>query len=1778
MKYLTLFFLVFIGLSVWAQDLNFSIKGKITNQDTGGSEGGVTVTFKRNGTVVSSATSSSSGKYVLNASGPMGSYEIVYSKPGFVSKKIMFDVSGVNEEDLPAGNEIPFPPLDIDIFTNRPNLDFSFLDNEPVASFSWDNKKAILDYDRVASDKTRKKINDLLLKSEQEAAQNEANYNKAIQAADALSDQKKYEEAVAKYEEALGYKPKEAYPANRINELEGLIQAQKQAALIEEQSNAEYNNLIKAADNLRNSGDLAGAVSKYKEALTKKNEQYPKDQITLLEAKIEQQKKEAENEAAYKVAVEKGDMFLKQNSLRAAKDKYTEATNLKPSEEYPKQKLKEIEEKMKAAEELAQKKQKYEEAIAAGDAMFNSEDFAGAKAKYQEALTYESAATYPKERIKLCDEQLAKMDAEQKKQEEIKRLLAEGNKSLTAKELEKAKASFEGVLALEATNAEAISKLADVERLLKEAADSKAKDEEFNKLIADGDAAMTSQDFESAINKFQSALAIKKEAVVEQKLKSAQDQLTLLKDKEAKTKAYNDLIAAGDNAFNSGDYATAKAKFQEASKLDATQQYPKDKLKAIEDKLAELDKTKKYEETIKLADQLFSSSKFEDAKRKYQEALEIDSKQSYPVEQIKKIDAELENLAAAKDREDKYKVAIAKADLLYSNKKWQEAINAYDEAIGLASDASYAEGKKAEAAAKLKEANDLAAKQAEFDRLLNEGKDKVSKKDWANAKESIEAALGIMNDNLEAQNLLKQVNSELAKEKSAAEQEAEFERLKNEGQSLYDGKDYTGAKLKFNEALAIKEDQVIRKKLGEIDAILADQTKQKELEEKYNQLMNEGASLENKPDYQGAINKYKEAIQLKPDENAPKERIAFLQQKIAQESDQAKIDQEYKAFMQKGDQLMADKNYLDAIKEFNKALALKPSEKEPVLKAQEAERLEREKSSEGDKQYEKILTVAQTKIDERDYTKATELLERAKSLKPEDQRPIDMLANIEKLKQEDAKYNQLLSQASGFEASKNYTAALTKYEEALTLRPTESLPKEKIESIKALMANQNEAKAAEELYKNYMAKGDVFVGQKEYEQALSSFKNALSAKPGDVAAQNKINEVQQILDDLANSEKDAMARKNEFDAKLKEADELFYAESYLESIKKYEDALRIDPSSTYAKKQISEAVRLEKEKGNREAEREYRKIIEAGDKNFILASYDKAREYYNRALTLKSGDPYPKQKLEEIDAILNPKMTASAELEDLGEPFPENSIMDGQALLEKAESQRMLLNGLKTKKKLDDISNAESEMTLDKTADHRENSNQIYQVQQLISQEAGESDLNRQATVEALKKSELERHEDERQNTEFEHAENLLDQEVLYRVNQEVALQYGEDILVYSENADHMEAFNRAQAERVSAEMNKDKNANIDADQQLSSVKLKVDQDVLDDIAEREEVREKVFNAETIILEQTTIRQNVKYEALTDNQKELDKVAKQYETKYVEDSRAVSNNEEELKIVKKNQLETETEKQVDKDLHLKQTDAEIRTVQLKVEEDSKERDDARKSNVEIIKDGNKRLAEENYNAYNDEMEKYVSNQATIDTEVNKTNEINEKADEALDRKIAYVEGVDKKARIDYEADSRSDEEERLSSQRGIETIYAINETTTAEEVEKHEESTTRLNDLTRTLDAEKDAQAKGEKEKLYNNAGALSGIDNMPKPKEKVANELGQEYPEGVSQESFTQKDQNGLMTAIITRRIVVINGHADVYVRTQTLHSITYAKNGNPTLEHVWNKETQGPNLERHY
>ena len=1847
MRYIVLILLVFAASFTWSQSLVFEFKGQVDNLDANKREGGVTVSIVQGGSTVKSTTTASSGKYSIESSVNYRSpFKVVFSKPGFVSKYVQFNLSSLNEEDIPAGTTFrPLEDLSMSIFSTRDNADFSFLNSESVATFDWNANGAAVRLDKVESAKVSKKILDLLEKADKDKAEAEIKYQAAITKADELYNSQSYEGALAKYEEALKYKPAEKYPADRVVELDALIQANKAKALAEAQKDEKYNNLITAADNLKGQGKLEEAVVKYQAAVAEKDAQYPKDQIASLTKQIEEKKKEAENQAKYDAAIKSADGFLKQNSVRAARDKYIEASKLKPSEQYPKDKLAELDGKLAEQAEKEAVKKKYDDAIAAGDALFDQENYIDAKVKYQEALAIEASSTYAKGRITLIDAKIKEQQDAKAKEEKLKKLLAEGSALMVGSKWNDAKVKYNEVLSLDAENEEAKQKLAIIAQKLEDEKNLALQEENYNKLVKEGDAANTAKKYEDAISKYEQAIQIKstpevvgkidaikkiladlasaneKKANYDAAINSADElfkasnwEASIAKYKEAQTidntqtypaqkiteieklkaeaaakdkkKAdYDAAVAAADNLFNAAKWDEAKAKYREALVIDNTQTYPTGRISEIDgifanaaeeaklkkkyedivtmanklfsesdwdkakakykeaidldasqplpaEKIAEIEKIQadakalaekkaNYDKAILAADDLFTKKKYEDSKAKYQEAIGIDASQAYPNTRISEIDKLMGNAAAEAERKakydaaiqagdqlfgagnlieskakfnealaidgtqvypkekiiaidkmiadkeadtqkvEKYKATVAAADNLFEQSKWPEAKAKYQEALGINPAEMYPVQKIAEIDSKM-------GVEAKIKSLLAEGKSLFDQNKLENALGKYQEVIAIEATNATAKSQIDVINAKLSALQSNAEKEANFEKLKTEGYALADKKEYPNAISKLEQALAIKADGGITAKIEELNALIAAQNEKNKLEQKYTNLITEAGNKENSSDFAGAIKSYKEALILKPTESLPKTKINELEGLINDANSQKQIDADYKAAMRKGDELMAKKSYLEAIKEFNNALNIKPEEREPVDKAAEAQRLAQQSETDGDEQYEKILTVAQSKIETKEYVKAIELLKRALSLKPSDPRPQELLDSIDKLKKIDAEYDVLMKKGDDLASSKSYEEAKTAYTSALAKKPNETLPVDKIAEMDRLISESASNNQKDQLYRDYMTKGNSEFSSKDYLMALSQYQNALSVKPNDAVAMNKIKEVQQILDDMANAKDKDVELKNKFNALLKIADAKFAAEDYLNAKASYYEAQELIDNA-YVQTQIKECDRLERDKSNKERQAEYQKIIDAGDKYFMLGDYEKSKEYFLRARNVRNEDAYPRKKLAEIESLLNPVVVESGKLEDLGDPF-DNSIMDGQALLSKAEAERKLIKKTKITTQQNLIKDSETEMTIAKTKGNYDKTNEIYMVYQKVGLDAGESDLNRQAIVDALRLSQLELENKDRSNINIESSENQTDQTVLNSIVNQSALVYGEKESVYQENTDIMNNYNTLQADAVTEKNRAAYKGNIDSDQTLNDVHIQVGENTI---------------------EGNKLREN---------------------------------------------------------------------------------------NTEVLKKSSKELADATINDYNNELEKYISNKGVINKEVNYNNGIDELAREAHGEKVEYMKMIDKKVQIKDQDAHKGDLEQRQDANKSIHDSYANVGNQTNKEIEKRDANSDKLVDVNKTLQAKNAADNIGQQEKHQDAAGELSKITNQPKERSKVANSLGEEYPEGVSEESFTQNDKDGLMKAIITRRIVVINGHADVYIRTQTLNGITYSKNGTPSLSHVWSSETQDPSLKRNY
>src|SRR5690606_10099722 len=132
-----------------------------------------------------------------------------------------------------------------------------------------------------------------------------------------------------------------------------------------------------------------------------------------------------------------------------------------------------------------------------------------------------------------------------------------------------------------------------------EKAKQQALEENFAKLIQDGDLALSANDFAAAKKAYEEAKALKpnsntpdtklKELERQEALKQseAQKELELQKQAEAQKEKYNTLLSDADKALESKNWAQAKSLYKQASEMVPTDKYPKDQLVKIEGLVAE---------------------------------------------------------------------------------------------------------------------------------------------------------------------------------------------------------------------------------------------------------------------------------------------------------------------------------------------------------------------------------------------------------------------------------------------------------------------------------------------------------------------------------------------------------------------------------------------------------------------------------------------------------------------------------------------------------------------------------------------------------------------------------------------------------------------------------------------------------------------------------------------------------------------------------------------------------------------------------------------------------------------------------------------------------------------------------------------------------------------------------------------------------------------------------------------------------------------------------------
>lgn len=690
---------------------------------------------------------------------------------------------------------------------------------------------------------------------------------------------------------------------------------------------------------------------------------------------------------------------------------------------------------------------------------------------------------------------------------------------------------------------------------------------------------------------------------------------------EAKT--YDEAIIYGDKLLKESRLMDSKAYYQQALKLKPADEYARAQIQIIINRMqSAMSAEDEYYDIIDVADELYDQNKVGAAILKYKEALKILPNDEYALEKIREIE-DFQN--RERERIDSFNKAMEAGKVLLADLKFDEAIEQfktaaeifpengtpitelskarsqkeeylaresrfnekfeeaeryllikkYAESLELFKEAQKIMPEKRETQAKIDQLIPLADKAATYNRLIETADEYYIDQDFISAQKEYTAAAELWPEKSYPGDMILKITEKLEGQKQDLDNN--FDRYVFSGDSLMNLNEYALAKGKYNLALNLKPDESYPKnKINEIDAIFEEE--QKAFEENYNNLITSADDAFNSKSYNQAKALYQQALEIKPDDSHPKGRLTEIDELIALAAAQNALEAKYAETIAQADNLFSSGNFEMSAAKYKEAQEIKPDE-----------------------------TYAPSRIAEINL----------------------LMAEAEELRQINNQYNALITRA-GEQLDQNQLEESKKtYEEAAKLKPGESLPNEKIAAIDILIADRERAAELKKQYDNLVAEGDSLKNLKEYDAALVSYNSALSLIPSEQIALVRKNEVESIQENIR---REAERRKS-YEEAVAKGDNLFEEESFELAKVQFEIAQNLYSDEDYPVQRLSD-IRKELVRLAAEREERYKNSIADGDIFFDQADYDNALKKYQIANSIKPDESYPVQRITECEKYI----------------------------------------------------------------------------------------------------------------------------------------------------------------------------------------------------------------------------------------------------------------------------------------------------------------------------------------------------------------------------------------------------------------------------------------------------------------------------------------------------------------------------------------------------------------
>jgi tetratricopeptide (TPR) repeat protein len=766
----------------------------------------------------------------------------------------------------------------------------------------------------------------------------------------------------------------------------------------------------------------------------------------------------------------------------------------------------------KIMEQLARlKEQAYRRLIQKGDELFDARKYEGCIEYYQRALDQRPDDRYPRKQIERAREM---MDEIRERQTLYESAIARADKLFKQKKFEASRETYYEALDYDPTKEYPEKQIARIDRLIKRRRQEQQQQQaQYEQLVDQGDQFYENNRLAAARDKYKQALTfVEGEDHPQERIEEIDEQI---RRREAREQRYKDLIFQGDKAFTAGALEKATGFYEDALEIQE-KPYPQQQLARIDSlKQARQEREQQYERFVKAGDRAFQEEAYEDAREAYQSALEIRPQASHPTQQLKRID---QILSKRRLMEEQYQAAIEQADQYFEEKKYQGALTAYRQALDIKPDQTYPSQQIGKIESILQEREDL---NEQYRDLIERADRAFEKETYPQARDLYQQALDIKAGQEYPQDQIARIDLILEKRRNREQAAAAYREKIRVADSTFDAGSLEKAISRYEEALDMRpNEEYPQKQIEHIEQILLekrqDAARQQALQQAYQQAVDKGDEAFDKEAYQESREYYQKALSLISGKQHPQDQIKRIDQIL---EERRLTLQKYQQAVERADRLFNGHSYREALEAYQQADSIKPDETYPNVQIGKINNIlanleakdQRKKARE--QQYRQTIQKADQLFDAEDYQQARVEYKNASEIKPGETYPVERMEAIDQIfkqrrLEKERAYRQAVEKADALFHNDQFTPAIEQYEQALTIRPGADYPQGQIRKIKNRMARlereKQEQLRRDSLYSAAISKADAFYDEYAYYDAKAFYEKALQYKPDEEYPKNKI--------------------------------------------------------------------------------------------------------------------------------------------------------------------------------------------------------------------------------------------------------------------------------------------------------------------------------------------------------------------------------------------------------------------------------------------------------------------------------------------------------------------------------------------------------------------------------------------------------------------------------------------------------------------------------------------------